>query len=63
MTATNEALQPCYHKAADLRIGGTWLWFDRFDGPQIDETRFVRLASEDRIKRSPAIHLHLTFEG
>jgi hypothetical protein len=43
--------------------GWTWLWFDRFDGPQIDETRFVRLASEDRIKLSPAMRLHLTFEG
>jgi hypothetical protein len=58
-----EALQPSYHKAADLRVGGTWLWFDRFDGSQIDETRYVRLASEDRIELSPAIGLHLTFEG
>src|SRR5215469_4694929 len=23
-----EALQPSYHKAANLRVGGTWLWFD-----------------------------------
>ena len=35
-----QVLQPSYHKAEDLRVGGTWLWLDRFDGPQIDETRF-----------------------
>jgi hypothetical protein len=46
-----------------LGVGGTWLRFDQFDGSQIDETRFVRLASEDRIELSPAIGLHLTFEG
>jgi hypothetical protein len=45
-----------------LQVGGTWLWSDRFDGPQIDETRFIRLASEDRIKLGPAIGLHVTFE-
>jgi hypothetical protein len=55
-----EALQPSYHKAANLRVG--WTWVDRFDGPRIDETRFVRLASEDRIELGPAIGLHLTFE-
>ena len=60
---TFEALQPSYHKVANLRVGGTWPWLGRFDGPQIDETRFVRLASEDRIELSPAIGLHLTFDG
>ena len=58
-----EALQPSYHKAADLRVAGAWLSLDWFDGSQIDETRFVRLASEDRIELRPAIGLHLTFEG
>ena len=58
-----KALEPSYHKAADLRIGETRLRFNRFDGPQVDEARFIRCALEDRIELGPAVGLHLTFEN
>jgi hypothetical protein len=40
-----KALEPSYHKAADLWIGETRLRFNRFDGPQVDEACFIRRAS------------------
>jgi hypothetical protein len=58
-----KALEPSYHKAVDLRIGETRLQFNRFDGPQVDEARFIRRALEDRIELGPAVSLHLTFEN
>jgi hypothetical protein len=57
-----QTLQPSYHKAADLWIGDTRLWFDRLYGPQVDEACFIRLAAEHRVELGPAVGLHLAFE-